>query len=254
MTAVRTFFLVIFPYMAITCFVVGHVWRYKYDKFGWTTRSSQWYENRLLRWASPMFHFGLLFVLLGHAVGLLVPQGWTDALGVSESVYHWNALIVGGIAAIVMVIGFVGLIWRRRTTPAVFRVTTKMDKAMYVVLGIVIVLGLVNTFYFQTIGTAGGAGYNYRESVAEWFRSIFYFNPKPELIEDAPWSFQLHAIAAFALIALWPFTRLVHVLSAPVWYLFRPYVVYRSKVPQPQAGNRAPRRGWEKSGLNTPVK
>jgi nitrate reductase gamma subunit len=243
--ALDTFFFAIFPYMCLTSFVVGHIWRYRYDKFGWTTRSSQWYENRLLRWASPMFHFGLLGVLLGHVGGLLIPESWTNAVGINEHIYHLVAVSLGSFCGVVMLIGLVGLIWRRRSTPAVFRATTKMDKAMYAVLGTVIGLGMFNTIYWQIIA----GGYNYRESVSIWFRSIFYFNPDVTLIADAPLSFQLHAIAAFSLFALWPFTRLVHVLSAPLGYLWRPYVVYRSRDHHSQPGNRDPRPGWERPGL-----
>jgi nitrate reductase gamma subunit len=65
---------VVVPYVCLTVFVVGHLWRYRYDKFGWTTRSSQLYENRLLRIGSPLFHFGMLGVVGGHVIGLLVPQ------------------------------------------------------------------------------------------------------------------------------------------------------------------------------------
>ena len=75
------FLFVIFPYLCLTTFVVGHLWRYRYDKFGWTTRSSQLYENRLLRIGSPLFHFGMLGVVGGHIIGLLVPQSWTDWAG-----------------------------------------------------------------------------------------------------------------------------------------------------------------------------
>jgi nitrate reductase gamma subunit len=244
MTGLQTFFFVVFPYMCLTSFVVGHVWRYRYDKFGWTTRSSQWYESRLLRWASPMFHFGLLGVLAGHVVGLVIPETWTERFGISEELYHVMAVTLGTIAGVVMVAGLIGLIYRRRSTPAVFRATTPMDKAMYVVLGTVVALGVFNTIGVNLLGE----GYNYRESVAIWFRSIFWFQPQGELMVDAPWSFQLHAIAAFSLLALWPFTRLVHVLSAPVGYLVRPYVVYRTRDDQGQPGTRAPRRGWEKVG------
>ena len=121
MTALQTFFFLVFPYICLTSFVIGHIWRYKYDKFGWTTRSSQWYESKLLRWASPMFHFGLLGVLLGHVVGLLIPESWTNALGINEDMYHLMAVSLGAVAGVVMVIGLVGLIWRRRSTPSVFR-------------------------------------------------------------------------------------------------------------------------------------
>ena len=75
------FLFVVVPYLCLTTFVVGHLWRYRYDKFGWTTRSSQLYENRLLRIGSPLFHFGMLGVVGGHVIGLLVPQSWTDAVG-----------------------------------------------------------------------------------------------------------------------------------------------------------------------------
>ena len=78
-----TFLWVIVPYLCLAVFVVGHLWRYRYDKFGWTTRSSQLYENRLLRLGSPLFHFGMLGVVGGHVIGLLVPESWTDALGVT---------------------------------------------------------------------------------------------------------------------------------------------------------------------------
>ena len=91
------FLFVVVPYVCLTTFVVGHLWRYRYDKFGWTTRSSQLYENRLLRIGSPLFHFGMLGVIGGHIVGLLVPQSWTDAVGISEHTYHVVA-VAGGLA------------------------------------------------------------------------------------------------------------------------------------------------------------
>ena len=84
-----------------------------------------------------------------------------------------------------------------------------------------------------------------------WFRSIFLLQPKPELMAQAPLGFQLHALLAFLLFAMWPFTRLVHVFSAPIGYLTRPYLVYRSKDERPGrgSGNRAPQRGWDKPEL-----
>ena len=83
----------IVPCLCLTTFVVGHLWRYRYDKFGWTTRSSQLYENRLLRIGSPLFHFGMLGVVGGHVIGLLIPQSWTDAVGISYTAYHVVAVV-----------------------------------------------------------------------------------------------------------------------------------------------------------------
>ena len=231
------FLWVVYPYVCLTVFVVGHAWRYRYDKFGWTTRSSQLYERRLLRIGSPLFHFGILFVFLGHVMGLGIPESWTEAVGISEGIYHFLAVSIGAVAGFSTIVGMVILIYRRRTVGPVFSATTRMDKLMYAVLAAVILLGLWNTAG-QFIND-----YNYREGVSVWFRGIFRFQLHTQLMAEAPLSFQLHGLLAMFLFALWPFTRLVHVFSAPLGYLTRPYIVYRSR--DVQLGSHRPRRGWE---------
>src|SRR5665811_748475 len=119
------------PYVILLVLVGGTIWRYRYDQFGWTTRSSQLYESRLLRIGSPMFHFGLLVVLGGHLMGLLIPKAWTD-LVVSQESYHLVALTAGTIAGVATLLGIGLLIYRRRTTGPVFLATTNNDKLMYV--------------------------------------------------------------------------------------------------------------------------
>ncbi|WP_196442221.1 respiratory nitrate reductase subunit gamma [Planomonospora sp. ID67723] len=242
MNALDVALWVVAPYVALTVFVLGHVWRYRYDKFGWTTRSSQMYESGLLRIGSPLFHFGILVVALGHIGGLVIPKSWTEALGVSEELYHLVAVVLGTIAGVATLGGIAILIYRRRTVGPVFTATTRNDKLMYLVLGVTIVLGLAATVAANIIG----GGYDYRTTISPWFRSIFYFQPDPALMAGAPLLFKLHALSALLLFAIWPFTRLVHMLTAPVGYLTRPYVVYRSRDEQ-RAGARAPRRGWEPS-------
>jgi nitrate reductase gamma subunit len=228
------------PYVVLAVFVVGLVWRYRYDKFGWTTRSSQLYESRLLRIGSPLFHFGLLFVILGHVVGLLIPESWTGSLGISEHTYHIVALVTGIIAGFATLIGIGLLVYRRRTTGPVFLATTRNDKLMYVFLGGAIVAGLT-----ATITNAAVLDHDYRLTVSPWLRSLSYLHPDVDLMGRAPGVFQAHVLIAFALFALFPFTRLVHALSAPVGYLFRPYIVYRRRDPG-ALGTRPARRGWER--------
>lgn len=236
------FLWVIVPYLCLAVFVVGHFWRYRYDKFGWTTRSSQLYEDRLLRLGSPLFHFGMLGVVGGHVIGLLIPQSWTDAIGISHEAYHVVAVGGGLIAGVMALGGMIILIYRRRTVGPVFSATTPMDKVMYAFLGAAIVLGMWNTIA-GSIYNLGGE-YNYREGVSVWYRSFLAFQPQPELMGEAPIGFQLHALVAFGLFALWPFTRLVHVFSAPLGYLTRPYIVYRSR--DEQMGSHRPPRGWDR--------
>jgi len=226
------------PYVTIAILVAGTVWRYRYDQFGWTTRSSQLYESRLLRIGSPLFHFGILVVLIGHIIGLVVPASWTETAGVSEHAYHVQALTLGGIAGVTTLVGVAILIYRRRTTGPVFMATTKNDKTMYVVLVAAIVAGLATTL----LGTGVvGAEQNYRETVSPWFRSIFMLQPDVDSMSEASAAFKVHTLIGMLLFAVWPFTRLVHAFTAPVGYLFRPYIVYRSRTPAP-GGSR--RRGW----------
>ncbi|WP_242884345.1 respiratory nitrate reductase subunit gamma [Actinomadura litoris] len=218
----------VLPYLVLVLFLAGSAWRYQYDKFGITTRSSQLHESRLLRVASPMFHIGLLLVIGGHVIGLIVPESLTEALRVPESAYRANALLVGGLAGTAAVVGLSVLIWRRLSTRAVRESSTRSDRVLYPVLITVLVAGLIATL----AGSASG-DYDYRLGVSIWFRSLFELDPNVDAMRDAPLVFQVHTLTGMALFALWPFSRLVHAFAAPVGYLVRPYVVYRSRRPAP---------------------
>jgi nitrate reductase gamma subunit len=224
---------IVLPYLCLTVFVAGHVWRWRRDQFGWTTHTSQLLENRLLRLGSPLFHLGAFGVIAGHAMGLLVPASVTGAVGISEHTYHLTAVWGGTVTGVMLVAGLALLIARRLVNGRVRRVTTGMDKVLYAALAAMVALGMV-----ATVGTnLLGDGYNYRETIAVWFRGIFWFQPHTELMTGVPLVYQLHAIGGFLFLALWPFTRLVHVWSAPMAYLWRPYVVYRTRrgpAPAPQ--------------------
>lgn len=233
----------VLPYMVIVILIGGTIWRYKYDQFGWTTRSSQFYESKILKIASPLFHYGLVGVLGGHIVGLLIPATWTAALGISNEMYHLVALVVGIPFGLAVLLGLIVMVFRRRTNKSVFAATTANDKFMYVALMAVIVLGIGVTIISAM---QGHHGHNYREDISPWFRSLFLFQPQIELMHNTPMTFKLHILLAFALFALWPFTRLVHAFTAPFHYLFRPYIVYRSRSGE-KVGRR---RGWDPIGTS----
>ncbi|MCV7315047.1 respiratory nitrate reductase subunit gamma [Mycolicibacillus parakoreensis] len=232
------------PYVALTIAVVASWWRYRHDQFGWTSRSSQLYESRLLQIGSPMFHFGSLVVIMGHVIGLMVPEWVTEKFGLSDHMYHIQALALGLPAGIATLVGIGLLIYRRWTYLPVRKATTGSDKVMYVVLVCALVAGMACTL----MGTTRyGEVHDYRQNVSVWFRSIYEFDPRGDLMIQAPLYFQVHVTIALLLIAMWPFTRLVHAFSAPVAYLFRPYIVYRSREPAPDGtvrGAAPPRRGW----------
>jgi nitrate reductase gamma subunit len=213
------------PYAAIVLFVAGHVWRYRTDQYGWTTRSTQLLEGRMLKWGSILFHYGALAAIGGHVLGILVPVSATEAVGVSDHSYHLVSATAGTAAGLACAVGLVILIWRRGTAPRVRATTTRMDIAVYALLALVIGLGLA-----ETVGrNALGGGYNYRATVGEWFRSIVLLHPEPSRMVGAPVLYQLHAVAAWLILALWPFSRLVHAWSIPLQYLGRPPILYRRR-------------------------
>ncbi|MBB6171854.1 nitrate reductase gamma subunit [Nocardiopsis mwathae] len=250
MTALDTALWGILPYLVVLVLVGGTVWRYRYDRFGWTTRSSQMHESRLLRIGSPLFHFGILVVIIGHVIGLLIPDRWTAAIGVTATMYHVNALVLGIIAGVCTLAGVALLVYRRRTTGPVFSATTVNDKAMYLVLVLAILTGLATTLVSAGADLTGGHAHDYRQTVSVWFRSLFVLDPDVAAMSAATLPFKVHVLVGLGLFTMLPFTRLVHAFTAPVGYLFRPYVVYRSRGDRPEADERADRavrparRGW----------
>jgi len=229
MNALEIALWTVLPYIALTLFVGGHVWRYRTDKFGWTARSSQLHEQRLLRWGSPLFHGGILLTAAGHAGGLLVPAGLTRAVGVSDAVYHVVAVGLGGLTGTITLVGLAILGYRRLTVTPVARSGAAGDALMYTLLTGAIVIGLAITLFYNA--------HDYRATVSPWFRSIFLLRPDAEAMSRAPVGFQIHAVVAWALIACWPFTRLVHAFSVPLGYVIRPYIVYRRRDPYAAAGS-----------------
>ncbi|MFE2877306.1 respiratory nitrate reductase subunit gamma [Streptomyces roseus] len=232
----------VLPYVSVALLIAGTLWRARFDRFGWTTHSTQPHESRLLRVGSPLFHFGMLFVVLGHVVGLLVPKGWTDAAGLSDHAYHLLAVSTGAVAGAAAAAGIGILLYRRVRVPAVRRATLRGDRLMYAVLVGAMLLGLTATVLNSTGMTNG---YDYRDGVSLWFRSLFAFAPDHHLMAGAPLAFKLHVLFGFTLFALIPYSRLVHMFSAPLKYLFRPYLVYRRRDPG-QLAERPSRRGWER--------
>jgi nitrate reductase gamma subunit len=245
MSAFEIFWWVILPYLAIAIFVVGHIWRWRYDQFGWTSRSTQLQERRLLKWGSPVFHYGTFAAIAGHVLGILVPERWTAAIGIPETAYRWFSASAGTLAAVLIIIGVGFLAGRRLFVPRVRATTSPVDWVALILLAIVIVMGIAETI---GVGLLGG-GYDYRQSVSLWFRGLFAGNPDVHAIAHAPFLYQLHATAAWAVLAVWPFSRLVHAWSAPVWYLWRPYIVYRSRRPAAPAEPGTSGRRWRKIGV-----
>jgi nitrate reductase gamma subunit len=213
---VDTALWVAFPYLAIGVFVLGHLWRYHQDRFGWTDASMQLFKPRAARWGIVLFHAGTFAVIAGHIVGILVPKWVAAHLGVSEAMYRMTAITLGAVFGLCAVAGLGALLWRRTIVPQIVANTIWIDLVTLGVLAVVIVLGMIETLGVNLVG----GGYDYRSTVAVWYRGVLALSPHPELMVSAPLVYQLHAITAWLVLIVWPFSRLVH-----VWYF--PFYVRR---------------------------
>ncbi|MGH2887329.1 MAG: respiratory nitrate reductase subunit gamma, partial [Solirubrobacteraceae bacterium] len=156
------FLWVVIPYVAITIFIVGHIWRYRRDQFGWTSHSTQLLESRLLKWGSPLFHYGALAAIGGHVLGILIPASATSAVGIDEHAYHLISAIAGTIAGAAALIGLLILIYRRAGVRRVAVTTSYVDLLVYSLLLFVIALGMADTVFHNVFGA--GNGYDYRHT------------------------------------------------------------------------------------------
>jgi nitrate reductase gamma subunit len=207
-------------------FILGMIFRYKYDQFSWTAKSSELIEKKKLMIGSSLFHIGIIFVFFGHVGGLLIPIEVTERIGISDHMYHTGAVAIGGIFGFMSYIGIIILTWRRLSDVRVRSISTFSDIAINIILIIIMTLGISSTFF----GTMNQPDFNYRETISIWFRQIFILQPDGKLMSGIPLIYKFHVLSAFALIALFPFSRLVHAFSLPIGYIKRRYIIYQKNV------------------------
>jgi len=214
----------VYPYVAVVIMLVGSWIRFDRDQYTWKASSSQFLRSDI-RLASNLFHIGVLFILAGHAVGLLTP----------ESVYHHFisspakqllAMVSGGIAGLMMLAGLLMLIKRRMTDPRVKASSSFSDIAILWLLLIQLLLGLA-TIVVSTEHMDGSV----MILLATWAQSFVTFQPAEAAaaISSVHIIYKMHVFFGLTLLVVFPFTRLVHVFSAPIWYLGRRYQVVRQK-------------------------
>lgn len=217
----------VIPFIVLTIFIGGHIYRYQKDQFGWTTKSSEFLEKKRLKWGSLLFHWGILFVFGGHVLGLIIPVEFYNAIGVSEHTYHYIAIMFGVPAGIAAFIGIVLLTFRRLDVKRIKATTTTSDWLSLFFILLAIATGLIATSF-----NLDSQGFDYRTTIAPWLRGLFIFKVQPELMATVPIWFKIHIYSTFALYVIWPFTRLVHAFSFPVRYLKRSYVIYKQHIPK----------------------
>ena len=217
-----------YPYLAVTVLVLGSILRFDASQFSWRSQSSQFLRRKQMVIGSNLFHMGVLVLLVGHFVGLLTPVTVIDRLGIGHDVKQGMALVVGGIAGVLAFVGCSLLLHRRLFDPRIRRSSSWGDIAVLVLIWTQLVLGVLTTWW--TLDHLDG-----REMLRfmSWAQGVLTFDPDaPEQIKEVALVYKLHIILGLTLFLITPFTRLVHIWSAPIWFLFRPgYQIVRSRSP-----------------------
>lgn len=212
-----TVLFAVFPYVAVVVATVLGVYRYRSNRFSYSSFSSQFLENRTLFWGSVPWHYGVLLILSAHVLAFLFPALWADLLSERIRLY---VLEVSGLAlALMTVVGLTVLIVRRLRSPRVFVVTSVADWLLLATLLTQVALG----FWIALVYRWGSSWYLH--TAVPWLQSLLVFNPQIQYVTALPLLVKLHMLIGFLLILLFPFTRLVHVVVYPLTYLWRPLQV-----------------------------
>ncbi|MFA7587459.1 MAG: respiratory nitrate reductase subunit gamma [Novosphingobium sp.] len=228
-----------YPYLAITVLVVGSILRFDASQYSWRSQSSQFLRRKQMMLGSNLFHMGILVLLGGHFVGLLTPINVFDAVGISHGLKQKAAVFMGGFAGILAFIGCTLLLHRRLFDKRVWLSSSWGDIAVLVLIWLQLVLGLATTWW--TIKHLDGSE---MVKFMRWANGILTLQvDAPAEIRDAALVYKLHIALGLTLFLITPFTRLVHVWSAPIWYLLRPgFQIVRTRVSQ-RGRKGSPTRG-----------
>ena len=228
-----------YPYLAVTVLVVGSILRFDASQYSWRAQSSQFLRRKQMMIGSNLFHLGILVLLVGHFVGLLTPVTVIDRLGIGHGFKQAAALVVGGIAGVAAYIGCTLLLHRRLFDPRIRRSSSWGDIAVLVLLWLQLTLGILTTWW--TMQHMDGTE---MLRFMSWANGILTLNPgAPESIQDVALVYKLHIVLGLTLFLITPFTRLVHIWSAPIWYLLRPgFQIVRSRASRKRP-NYSPTRG-----------
>ena len=224
-----------YPYVALAVLVVGSVLRFDREQYTWRTGSSQLLRRKQLVLGSVLFHVGILVIFAGHFVGLLTPLAFWDAIGVSHGAKQMLAIVVGGAAGVLCMAGGLMLLHRRLFDPRIRATSSFGDTAILVLLLVQLALGL-GTIPVSLQHRDGAE----MVKLMSWAQSIFTFRPgAADYVADASWVFKAHLTLGLTILLVFPFTRLVHMLSAPIWYLNRRgWQIVRSKRLHAERGAR----------------
>ena len=203
------------PYLALALAIGGGLYRYYRDRFSYSSFSSQLLERRTLYWGSVPWHYGIVILLVGHLIGLVIPSGVAAWNGEPLRLYVLEATAFGlGLLALV---GIAVLVIRRISSPYAAVTTTRMDALLLFLLLVQVLAGLYIALFHRW------GSWWYLSNAVPYLWSLVTLTPQIDYARTLPFAAQLHVVTAFLLVAIFPFSRLMHIFTFPITYLWRPY-------------------------------
>lgn len=225
----------VYPYVCLAVFGIGSWLRFDREQYGWKSDSTQLLSKGSMRWASNLFHIGVLAIFGGHFVGLLTPHFIFAAI-MPDITHQYLAITAGSIFGALAFIGGIILWFRRFFNPRISLTSRWADKFILTWLMITLSLGILTIPV--SLNHAGHGDPRVVTALAEWIQSIMYLHPNPAYVEGVDTIFKLHLLAGMTVFLVFPFTRMVHIWSAPLGYIGRAYQIVRSKRVKYQEINR----------------
>lgn len=227
----NAFFFIALPYLAVVLAIGVGLYRYITNRYTYSSLSSQILENRKLFWGSVPWHYGITLILLAHLLAALFPGAAELALGgeTRRLVLELTGMALG----VYTLFGLIVLIIRRLTPKSLAQATTSyMDGVLLFALLVQVSSG-IGIAIFNRWG-----GLWYLHTAVPWFWSLVTLQPDMSTVASLPILPALHFVMGFVVILLFPFSRLVHLIMFPVFYLWRPYqvVIWNRKPTERRAG------------------
>ena len=226
MNLLHSFLFNVYPYLCGTVFLMGSVARFDRDQYTWKSDSSMVLRKDGMRWASNLFHGGILFLFVGHLFGQLTPHAVYE-LFITAQQKQLVAVVAGGVAGLACFVGLSMLLYRRIADPRIRLTSHRTDIAILVILWLQLALGLA---------TLPSSLHHVQDPktmivLAQYLQGIATFQPNAALLVGIEWQYLTHMVLGMTIFLLFPFSRLVHVWSglASIVYLFRPYQIVRSR-------------------------
>ncbi len=222
---VNTFLFGIYPYLCLAILLIGSLIRFDREPYTWKSDSSQMLRAGQLRLGSNLFHYGVIIVILGHFAGFLAPH-WAIDWALSPAAHQLVAMIVGGIAGLIAIVGLSILLHRRLVDPRIRLNSRKWDIVVVFMLWLQLALGLLTVPL--SASDMGGALF---ETLISYVKGIVTFDGGvAALLIGVPLVYKLHILLGFTIFLISPFTRMIHIWSGAgsLAYLFRPYQIVRT--------------------------